>query len=131
MRIRKSIACLFFGLVVMCSSVVSADTVSQPNPLQSSVHVIQMKKSLHFRGGLVHVGYTKKHPEFSEKVIVVNKLATYWIKSLQGNGRVRVTVPVRYYLSSWDVKALERELERLGIKVKPKPVPKPGPVISG
>ena len=70
-----------------------------------------------------------------DKVVVVNKLTTYWVKPAFGTGRIRITVPIQYYLTSWDVKALERELERLGVKIKPKPVtkpgPKPGPVVAG
>ena len=39
---------------------------------------------------------------------------------------VRVTFPRHYIAGSWDVQALQRELERLGIKIKPKPAaPKP------
>ena len=39
---------------------------------------------------------------------------------------IRVTFPRHYIAGSWDVQALQRELERLGIKVKPKPAePKP------
>jgi len=65
-------------------------------------------------------------------VVVVNKLKTYWVKAPYSEGRIRITVPVRYYLSSWDVKALEAELERLGVKVKPRPTPpKPSGLISG
>lgn len=70
-----------------------------------------------------------------DNLIVVNRLATWWVKPAYGIGRIRITVPFPIYLASWDVKALERELERLGVKVKSKPVnkpvPKPGPVISG
>lgn len=39
---------------------------------------------------------------------------------------VHVTFPRLYIAGSWDVQALQRELERLGIKIKPKPAtPKP------
>ncbi len=48
-----------------------------------------------------------------------------WVNS------VTITVP-GYVAGGWDVRALQRELERLGVKVKPKPVtPKPGPQVSG
>jgi len=65
-------------------------------------------------------------PKLRPKMLVVNRIST-WVDSPDGSGsgfgRLRITVPIRYYLASWDVKALERELERLGIKVKPRPVP--------
>ena len=65
-------------------------------------------------------------------IVVINKLKTYWVKAPHSEGRIRITVPVRYYLSSWDVKALETELERLGVKVKPRPIPpKPSGLLSG
>ncbi len=35
---------------------------------------------------------------------------------------VRLTLPGDFLANSWDVLSLQRELERLGIKVKPKPV---------
>lgn len=45
---------------------------------------------------------------------------------------VRVTVPRQYIANSWDVLSLQRELERLGIKVKPKPpTSKPVQQLSG
>lgn len=45
---------------------------------------------------------------------------------------VRVTVPRTQLANSWDVGSLQKELERLGIKVKPRPqAPKPTQQISG
>lgn len=65
-------------------------------------------------------------------VMMLNTLSTYYLPSMYGHERVRITLPDRILLSSWDVRALERELERLGIKVKPKPAPpKPTVVLSG
>lgn len=84
-----------------------------------------------WQGAAVRVGYARHKlvPGKNPNVVVVNKVATYWVSQPHRHGRIRITVPVRYYLSSWDVQALERELERLGIKVKPRPMPpKPGPV---
>ena len=70
-------------------------------------------------------------------LIMVNTLSTYYLSSPYGpspygHQRIRVTLPQQYFLSSWDVRALERELERLGIKIKPKPAPpKPTVTLSG
>jgi len=80
--------------------------------------------------GAIRVGYSRQSPADSH-MIVVRRHSTYWVEPVRGQGRIRITVPIEFYLSSWDVKALERELERLGIKVRPKPVPKPKPVVSG
>ncbi len=47
---------------------------------------------------------------------------------------VSVRIPHYRFSMGWDVKALERELERLGIKVKPPlgvPQPRPAPPVSG
>ena len=39
---------------------------------------------------------------------------------------IRITLPIIATAGGWDVKSLERELQRLGIKVKPKPsIPRP------
>ena len=39
---------------------------------------------------------------------------------------IRITLPYSATAGGWDVKSLERELQRLGIKVKPKPsIPRP------
>ena len=80
----------------------------------------------------LRVAFTQSVPDDYPNVVVVDRLTTYWINSPLGAGKIRVTMPVRYYLASWDVEALERELERLGVKVKPKPAPpKPTTVITG
>lgn len=112
--------------------------------------VVHTEQTFRWGDGFVRVSYT--HPNESgdvetagkrQIVLVVDK--TFWVQApveLNRHGvnyfpefhhsRVRIRVPVRYYLSSWDVKALERELERLGVKVKPKPAPpKPALTISG
>ncbi len=69
------------------------------------------------------------------KIIVFNRYATYWFQPADGAARYSITVPFNLTIASWDVTALEKELERLGVKVKPKPgtkpSPKPGVVISG
>ena len=45
---------------------------------------------------------------------------------------ITLTIPRHYFTSAWDVLSLEKELERLGIKIKPKPTtPKPTNGISG
>jgi hypothetical protein len=45
---------------------------------------------------------------------------------------VRITLPYSAASGGWDVRSLERELERLGVKVKPKPTaPRPTPQLSG
>jgi hypothetical protein len=45
---------------------------------------------------------------------------------------VRVTVPRKMLASTWDVNSLQKELERLGIKVKPRPTaPKPSGQLAG
>jgi len=53
---------------------------------------------------------------------------------------VRISVPGELLLSGWDVKALQRELERLGVRTKPRPAatpsdvgqaPRSGPVRAG
>ncbi len=129
MRIFKSFRFLLFALLTCVSTGASADLLVRSGHWQ---HVAPGVVVSGHQGGLIRVGYSKHAPEsIDPHVIVVRRHATYWLKSAYGQGRVRVTVPVEYYLSSWDVKALERELERLGIKVKPRPVPKPKPVVSG
>jgi hypothetical protein len=46
--------------------------------------------------------------------------------------QVRVTVPRKMLASTWDVNSLQKELERLGIKVKPRPTaPKPSGQLAG
>ena len=65
-----------------------------------------------------------------EVKIVGHRLISDWIPGhLQPAfwfEEVRVTFPRHYIAGSWDVQALQRELERLGIKIKPKPAaPKP------
>ncbi len=86
-------------------------------PGGSSIHVIQ------YSGTNIRVSLPQESTATGNQLLVVDKLATYWVTPPYGSGRIRITVPVRYYLTSWDVQALERELERLGIKVKPKPKP--------
>jgi len=47
---------------------------------------------------------------------------------------ISVRVPHPRFSMGWDVKALERELERLGVKVKPPagvPAPRPAPPVTG
>ena len=45
---------------------------------------------------------------------------------------VTLTIPRQYLSGSWDVNSLQRELERLGVKIKPKPTaPKPTTQFSG
>ncbi len=49
--------------------------------------------------------------------------ASMWLE------QVRVTVPRQHTATAWDVNALQKELERLGIKIKPKPAaPKPSQI---
>ena len=92
----------------------------------------QQMQAVTISDGFVHVAYSRHKPKQKDVVVVVNKLKSYWVKAPNNRGRIRITVPVRYYLSSWDVKALEIELERLGVKVKPKPAPpKPASYTSG
>ena len=118
MRIFKSIGCLLVVLLAAFSTVSNANTTR-----------IQIINWQYAPPAALRVGYVSRVPDAN--MIVVRKHTTYWVTPGYGQGRIRITVPVDFYLSSWDVKALERELERLGIKVKPKPVPKPGPVLSG
>lgn len=52
--------------------------------------------------------------------------STLWLEE------VRVSVPLQHLTNAWDVRSLQKELERLGIKIKPKPTsPKPTQSISG
>ncbi len=122
MRIFNSVCSTLVACLLMLSSTVSADVVVHASELQHSV----------FGGSTIKVSYTKQLPN---RVVVVSKLATYWVKPPQGHGRIRITVPMQFYLTSWDVKALELELQRLGVKVKPKPLgkpqTKPGTVVAG
>jgi len=82
---------------------------------------------------MLHVSI-KRSEVVAPHVVVVESTRSYWVHApnrFASNRLIRVTVPTRIYLSSWDVGALEQELERLGVKVKPKPVPpKPG-IYSG
>ena len=129
MRIFQSFGFVLFALLTCVSTNASADLLIKSTHWQHSVPGVVVTNH---QAGLMRVGYSKRAPEnVDSHVIVVRRHATYWIKSAYGQGRVRITVPVEFYLSSWDVKALERELERLGIKVRPKPVPRPKPVVSG
>lgn len=69
-------------------------------------------------------------------VVIGQRLLSQWqLKSNQPSlwlQEVRVTFPRHYLANSWDVQSLQRELERLGIKIKPKPVgPKPTQQLSG
>jgi len=123
MRIYNLFGCLLAALLFGFSSSVSADVL--PGAAESGAITWQK-----YGFGAVRVAYSKQVPE-DVPVVVVRRHKTYWVKPVHGQGRIRITVPVEFYLSSWDVKALERELERLGIKVKPKPVPRPKPVVSG
>jgi len=88
-----------------------------------------------FGGSLVPASYPQMNSHHGDGTVLVSRFATYWLESASGQGRIRITVPLQFYLASWDVGALERELERLGVKLKPKPrkkpLPKPGTVISG
>jgi len=122
MKLRNYFACLLLLAAAGVSSTALADQV---------VQVWQQSSYGDNSAGFIRVSYSKPVPDDSSRVIVVRKLATYWVKPFQGHGRIRITVPMQFYLTSWDVKALERELERLGVKGKPKPVPQPKPVISG
>lgn len=70
---------------------------------------------------------TTAHGLLRANVVVVEQTTTYWIDSPAGKGRLTITLPKGFYLTSWDVKALEKELERLGVKHKPKPLP-PKPI---
>ena len=138
MNIIKSFGCLLIALLAGFSSVASADLLFQGTRVQTThwqnfSHAVARASSVQarsIRATAVRVNYAKQTPDNSN-VIVVRRHATYWVEPVHGHGRIRITVPVEFYMSSWDVKALERELERLGIKVKPKPVPRPGPVMSG
>jgi hypothetical protein len=57
---------------------------------------------------------------------VHNSAVRVWLEE------VTLTIPRHYLTSAWDVVSLEKELERLGIKIKPKPTaPKPTSAISG
>lgn len=69
-------------------------------------------------------------------VVVGQRLVSKWVKQQRSPSlwlqEVRVTFPRVHLANSWDVQALQRELERLGIKIKPKPsVPRPTPQLSG
>jgi len=123
MRIFKSFGYLLTVLLVGFSSAASADWLLQTTQIQTT-------HWQSFSQGAIRVGYSRQSPADSH-MIVVRRHSTYWVEPVRGQGRIRITVPIEFYLSSWDVKALERELERLGIKVRPKPVPKPKPVVSG
>lgn len=134
MRILKSFGYLLTALLIGFSSGASADWLFRTTQIQNThwqnVTYGAIRPIAIQPGGVIQVGYSKQLPADSH-MIVVRRHATYWVKPVHGQGRIRITVPMEFYLSSWDVKALERELERLGIKVKPKPVPRPKPVVSG
>ncbi len=134
MRFFKRLSIVVFTVLIGFSAQsVSADQLSKDHVIQWLVHhaLLNGAPGKPRQGTAVRVGYPKHKlaPGKTASVVVVNKVATYWVSQPHGSGRIRITVPVRYYLSSWDVQALERELERLGVKVKPRPMPpKPGPV---
>ncbi len=133
MRILKSFGCLLTALLIGFSSGASADWLFRTTQFQNT-HWQNVTygaiRPIAIQPSAIQVGYSKQLPADSH-MIVVRRHATYWVKPVHGQGRIRITAPMEFYLSSWDVKALERELERLGIKVKPKPVPRPKPVVSG
>lgn len=71
-----------------------------------------------------------------EKLVVVGHRLVHQADDRAGTSmwleQVRITVPRQHLANTWDVHSLQKELERLGIKVKPKPqVPRPAPQISG
>lgn len=137
--------CRLFGsalvfLLVMFAQAASADVVVYADGPQHKLYLsggvtLQVRYSDELSVTAAPDGWQSGKQAKHDQVIVVERLATYWIKPAYGAGKIRVTVPMTFYLTSWDVRALERELERLGVKVKPKPsikpAPKPGPVISG
>jgi len=118
----------FLSVVFMLLGLFSAN-------VSASDKVVHAKEMFRTGDNFIRVSYGRiaaGAEERTDLVVVVNKLKTYWLKAPYSDSRIRITVPVRYYLSSWDVKALELELERLGVKVKPRPVPpKPAGLISG
>jgi len=129
MKLINYFAFLLFAAMAGVSSIATADQVVR---VWQPVSYSEQGGYGENGSGFIRVAYSKRAPDATAaKIIVVRKLATYWVKPFHGNGRIRITVPMQFYLSSWDVKALERELERLGVKGKPKPVPRPKPVISG
>ena len=131
MRMFTSLGCLLFALLACFSTGATADILIETGNWQNvSPKTVLTNVRANYLEDMIHVSYSKQIPEDSQ-VFVVRRHSTYWIKPAYGQGRVRITVPVEFYLSSWDVKALERELQRLGIKVKPRPVPRPKPVVSG
>jgi len=131
MNLIKSKLFLLFVFFCSLSSLASADVIvySEENHYGRYWH----------NGTMVKVGYSSRSSHSLAGITPINRQpVTYraeWVKSAHGNTSIRITVPVPIYLASWDVRALEKELERLGVKVKSKPenkpVPKPGPVISG
>ncbi len=140
MNLYKSINVVLFFILCGITSVAGADVVIYTEGSQHKLYLSGgTTLTVRFSNGLpAHIasdGWDANANADGNQVVVVNKLATYWVKPAYGSGRIRVTVPIQFYLTSWDVKALEKELERLGVKVKPKPLskpgPKPGPVISG
>lgn len=140
MNLFKSINVVLFFILYCITSVASADVVIYSEGSQHKLYLsggtaVTVRYSSGLSARSAPDGRSAKINNDGDQVIVVNKLATYWVKPAYGSGRIRVTVPIKFYLTSWDVKALEKELERLGVKVKPKPLskpgPKPGPVISG
>lgn len=145
MNLIKSKLFLLFVFFCSLSSLASADVIVYSEENQygrywhngTMVKVGYSSRSSHSLAGITPINRqpVTYRAEHKDKFIVVNRVATWWVKSAHGNTSIRITVPVPIYLASWDVRALEKELERLGVKVKSKPenkpVPKPGPVISG
>lgn len=82
----------------------------------------------HYRGQPIQL----KRIQVSEEQVKIigHRLISDWIPGQLQPAfwleEIRVTFPRHYIAGSWDVQALQRELERLGIKIKPKPAePKP------
>ena len=76
------------------------------------------------------------HLRGEQVVVIGQRLVSRWTHQHRQPSvwvqEVRMTFPRHYLTNSWDVNSLERELERLGIKVKPKPSgPKPTQQLSG
>jgi len=126
-KLLVSLRLAVLALLCSISTLAAADTVVYPEKHQSSLRW--------FGGSLVPASYPQMNSHHGDGTVLVSRFATYWLESSSGQGRIRITVPLQFYLASWDVGALERELERLGVKLKPKPrkkpLPKPGTVISG
>lgn len=79
-------------------------------------------KEIHLRGDRVVVVGQRVVSPWAHK----QRQPSFWLQE------IRVTFPRHYLANSWDVQSLQRELERLGIKIKPKPAePKPTQQLSG